>query len=187
MILSISIRRAVGSRGEQFSLAGFGIEKAAHRIELAEIKSENFHVLSVLAVWGGMNVTVVVNATGRSRVRVARIYSNGSHPKPGTYMDAFVANAANAFYDPNLMTPREFSQELKTHGFTVDAENKKRFVRVQNGITQYVAKESVRGAAWRLCMAVGPIPKHWPMVELHASKSAEWQDAGRLGFITTRT
>ncbi len=39
-------------------------------------------------------------------------------------MDAFVANAANAFYDPNLMTPREFSQELKTHGFTVDAENK---------------------------------------------------------------
>ncbi len=134
-----------------------------------------------------MNVTVVVNATGRSRVRVARIYSNGSHPKPGLTWMLFVANAANAFYDPNLMTPREFSQELKTHGFTVDAENKKRFVRVQNGITQYVAKESVRGAAWRLSgLAVGRDPKHWPMVELHASKSAEWQDADRLGFITTR-
>ncbi|MFO0944228.1 MAG: hypothetical protein U0930_26260 [Pirellulales bacterium] len=53
----------VGSRGEEFSFAGFGVEKAAHRIEFTEVKSENFHVLSGLAVWGGMNVTVVVNAT----------------------------------------------------------------------------------------------------------------------------
>ncbi len=83
MILSISIRRAVGSRGEQFSLAGFGIEKAAHRIELAEIKSENFHVLSVLAVWGGMNVTVVVNATGRSRVESPEFTRMAPTPNPG--------------------------------------------------------------------------------------------------------
>ncbi len=30
------------------------------------------------------------NRRTRSRVRVARFYSNGSHPKPRTYMDSFV-------------------------------------------------------------------------------------------------
>jgi hypothetical protein len=60
------------------------------------------------------------------------------------------------------MTPREFSEELRAHGFDVDPENKKRFVRLQNGITQYVARESVRGSAWRLSMAVGQIPTYWP-------------------------
>ena len=92
-------------------------------------------------------------------------------------MDSFVANTGNTFVHTNSMTLREFSKELIAHGFAVDAENKKRFVRVQNGITQYVAKESIRGSAWRLCMAVGQIPTNWPMVELHASKSAEWRDA----------
>jgi hypothetical protein len=54
---------SIGSRCEEFSLASFCIEKAAHRIELTEVKSENLHVLSVLEVWGGTNVTVVVCAT----------------------------------------------------------------------------------------------------------------------------
>ena len=75
------------------------------------------------------------------------------------------------------MTPREFSQELRAHGFGVDAENKKRFVRVQEGITQYVARESVRRSAWRLYMAVGQIPTTWPMFEGRSSTCTQWRDA----------
>ncbi len=57
---------SIGSRSEEFSPVGFGIEKAAHRIELAEVKSENFQVLIALAVCDDTNVTVVVSATDRS-------------------------------------------------------------------------------------------------------------------------
>ncbi len=80
---------SIGSRSEEFSPVGFGIEKAAHRIELAEVKSENFQVLIALAVCDDTNVTVVVSATDRSWVRVARFYSNGSYLKPRIYMDCF--------------------------------------------------------------------------------------------------
>lgn len=75
------------------------------------------------------------------------------------------------------MTPREFSQELRAHGFNVDPVNKKRFVRVQTGITQYVARESVRGSAGRLYLAIGQIPICWPTDELRSSIGTEWRDA----------
>jgi len=90
---------------------------------------------------------------------------------------SFVAKSGTTFVDANLMTPRGFTKELSVQGFVVDADNNKRFVRVQNGIRQYVAKESVRGSAWRLYMAVGQIPTCWPIAELRSSICSEWRDA----------
>ncbi len=49
---------AVGCKVEENVFSGFGIEKAAHGIELAEVQSENFHDRFVLWVWGWKNVTV---------------------------------------------------------------------------------------------------------------------------------
>ena len=90
---------------------------------------------------------------------------------------SFVANTGNTFVDTTSMTPREFTEELRAHGFDVDSENKKRFLRVQNGIRQYVARESVRGSAWRLHIAVGQIPTCWPINELRSTTCKEWRDA----------
>jgi hypothetical protein len=90
---------------------------------------------------------------------------------------SFVANTGITFVDTTSMTPREFSEELRARGFYVDSENKKRYVRVQNGITQYVARESVRGSAWRLHMAVGQIPTCWPTDEILSSSNTQWRDA----------
>jgi hypothetical protein len=71
-------------------LSGFGVEKDAHGIELTEIQSENFHSTCVLWVWGWSFVTFLrCKRRTRSRVRVARFYSKGSHPKPRTYMHSF--------------------------------------------------------------------------------------------------
>jgi hypothetical protein len=71
-------------------LSGFGVEKAAHGIELTEIQSENSHSTCVLRVWGWNFVTFErCKRRTRSQVRVARFYSKGSHPKPRTYMDSF--------------------------------------------------------------------------------------------------
>jgi hypothetical protein len=71
-------------------LSGFGVEKAAHGIELTEIQSENIHSTCVLWVWGWNFVTFLrCKRRTRSRVRVARFYSKGSHLKPKTYMDSF--------------------------------------------------------------------------------------------------
>ena len=79
-----------GESVEKGVLSGFGVEKAAHGIELTEIQSENFHSTCVLWVWGWNFVTFLrCKRRTRSRVRVARFYSNGSHPKPRTYMDSF--------------------------------------------------------------------------------------------------
>ena len=69
-------------------LSGFGVEKAAHGIELTEIQSENF--LSTCALWFWNFVTFLrCKRRKRSRVRVARFSSKGSHPKPRTCMDSF--------------------------------------------------------------------------------------------------
>jgi hypothetical protein len=83
----ISFGRSVQKR----VLSGFGVEKAAHGIELTEIQSENSHSTCVLWVWGWNFVTFLrCKRRTRSRVRVARFYSKGSHPKPRTYRDYFV-------------------------------------------------------------------------------------------------
>jgi len=75
------------------------------------------------------------------------------------------------------MTPREFNRELKAVGFAADAENSKRFVRSHNGVNQYVVRESVRGSAWRLYMAVGQIPDCWPTDEVQLTTHIRWRDA----------
>jgi hypothetical protein len=70
--------------------SSLGVKKAAHGIELAEVKSENSHGTWVLRVWGWNIVTHCVPSavmiTGQSR----QILFEGSHPKPRTYMDSFV-------------------------------------------------------------------------------------------------
>jgi hypothetical protein len=43
---------AIGSCIEECMFTSFCVEKAAHRIELTEVESENFHWM-VLWVWGG--------------------------------------------------------------------------------------------------------------------------------------
>ena len=48
---------------DELAFSGFGVVKAAHGIELAEVECENDHVGCVLWVWGRNIVTVVVSAT----------------------------------------------------------------------------------------------------------------------------
>jgi hypothetical protein len=43
-------------------LSGFGVEKAAHGVELAEVKSENLHGYGSLVMVGGTIVTVAAKA-----------------------------------------------------------------------------------------------------------------------------
>lgn len=73
----ISFGRSVQKR----VLSGFGVEKAAHGIELTEIQSENFHSTCVLWVWGrNFETGITVPA---SPVRVARFYSKAPTPNLG--------------------------------------------------------------------------------------------------------
>ncbi len=92
MVLEESVEViSFGGSVQKRVLSGFGVEKAAHGIELTEIQSENFPGTCVLRVWGWNFVTFLrCKRRTRSRVRVARFYSKGSHPKPRTYMDSFV-------------------------------------------------------------------------------------------------
>ena len=72
---------SIGSRCEEFSFASFRVEKAAHRIELAEVESENSQGTCVLWVWGwNYEIDTTVSA---SPVRVARFYSKAPTPNPG--------------------------------------------------------------------------------------------------------
>ena len=60
---------SLGSSGKKLVFTSFRVEKAAHRLELAEIQSENFHVpCSLFLGFGvGLNVTVL-RTQPRSRV-----------------------------------------------------------------------------------------------------------------------
>lgn len=75
------------------------------------------------------------------------------------------------------MTPREFNKELQKYGFVADSENEKRFVRLVCGVKQYVARESVRGSAWRIYLAVGHIPSCWPIADFKSTALAPWSEA----------
>lgn len=75
------------------------------------------------------------------------------------------------------MTPRTFSTDLRKHGFATDPINKRRFVRRLDARDQYVARDSVRGAAWRLFLAVSPIPSDWPGTYGPTSDVDSWVDA----------
>ena len=56
---------------DELAFSGFGVVKAAHGIELAEVESENSHGTWVLRVWGWNFVTHCVPSavmiTGQSR------------------------------------------------------------------------------------------------------------------------
>ena len=54
---------SVDSRVEEFVFSSFGVEKAAHGLEFAEVQSENFHWQLSLVFGDGLNVTVVDNST----------------------------------------------------------------------------------------------------------------------------
>ncbi len=85
MVLEESVEViSFGGSSQKRVLSGFGVEKAAYGIEHTEIQSENIHNTCVLRVWGWNFVTFLrCNRRTRSRVRVARFDSKGSHPKPG--------------------------------------------------------------------------------------------------------
>ena len=61
----------------------------AHGIELTELESENDHSFCSSVLELEFCDVSARNRRTRSRVRVARFYSNGSHPKTRTYMDSF--------------------------------------------------------------------------------------------------
>src|SRR5262245_29048335 len=77
------------------------------------------------------------------------------------------------------MTRSEFKKCLCAHGF-VFSHNPTcgdRFTRVDQGNKQHVSRDSVRGSAWRLFLAVGEVPEIWPAVEVPRVPSAIWIDA----------
>ena len=96
---------SIGRRCEEFSLASFRVEKAAHRIELAEVKSENLHVLNVLEVWGGTNVTVVVNATQDHGSESPDFIRMAPTPNPGLTWILSSLNVADALCEPFAELP----------------------------------------------------------------------------------
>ena len=61
MVLEESVEvTSFGGSVQKRVLSGFGVEKAAHGIELTEIQSENSHSTCVLWVWGWNFVTFCV-------------------------------------------------------------------------------------------------------------------------------
>lgn len=70
------------------------------------------------------------------------------------------------------MTPTLFKKKLHDHGFEfIKSASSNRFTRSINGTQQHVSRESVRGSAWRLYLAVGAIPEAWPVVDLRAEQT----------------
>ena len=82
MVLEESVEViSFGGSVQKRVLSGFGVEKAAHGIELTEIQRENFHSTCVLWVWGrNFETGITVPA---SPVRVARFYSKAPTPNLG--------------------------------------------------------------------------------------------------------
>jgi hypothetical protein len=81
----------IGGSVQDEYLRFFGVEKAAHGIEVTDIQRENLHGTSFLWVWGWGFVTFLrCKRSARSRAKAARFSSKGSLPKPRTYVDSFV-------------------------------------------------------------------------------------------------
>ena len=76
------------------------------------------------------------------------------------------------------MTNSLFKKRLSEHGFAYERDpHGGRFMRVASGVKQYVARESVRGGAWRLWLAVGDVPGYWPASDPNANPVALWVEA----------
>jgi hypothetical protein len=73
------------------------------------------------------------------------------------------------------MTPSVFKKRLSDHGFAFERDPQGgRFMRVASGVKQYVARDSVRGSAWRLYLAVGDVPTFWPGSDPKAKGVRSW-------------
>jgi len=79
------------------------------------------------------------------------------------------------------MTPKLFAKFLQQEGFApfpvLPRGSGQRFSRERSGRTQHVARDSVRGSAWRLLLAVGDVPACWPVAALASEVSATWMEA----------
>lgn len=76
------------------------------------------------------------------------------------------------------MTAREFTTRMATNGFSPEkVAGGERYCRDVAGVSQYVAKESVRGTAWRLFLAVSPVPDGWPTLSIRGVTSEPWIEA----------
>jgi hypothetical protein len=75
------------------------------------------------------------------------------------------------------MTPASFKKQLGALGFAYiqNPPFGSRFTRSAGNLLQHVARESVRGSSWRLCLAVGDIPPVWPALEFKPTTS--WDEA----------
>jgi hypothetical protein len=85
------------------------------------------------------------------------------------------------------MTPANFKKRLCEHGFVfMRGKFENRFTRETNGVQQHVARDSVRGMAWRIFMAVGTAPEIWPTVDVKAKIEDSFAEAEspRFAYFT---
>jgi hypothetical protein len=79
------------------------------------------------------------------------------------------------------MTPKLFVKALREEGFTAcplqPGGSGQRFSRERSGGVQHVARDSVRGSAWRLFLAVGEVPACWPVADVGDELSGCWVEA----------
>jgi hypothetical protein len=79
------------------------------------------------------------------------------------------------------MTPKLFGKLLQQEGFTACPIQPRglgqRFTRGRGGRLQHVFRDSVRGSAWRLSLAVGEVPANWPVLDLAWETHATWVEA----------
>jgi hypothetical protein len=77
------------------------------------------------------------------------------------------------------MKPTAFKKQLCAHGFSFqhDPSYGDRFTRDVRGKKQHVSRDSVRGSAWRLLLAVGDVPLVWPAWDPRKDKSDSWIEA----------
>lgn len=76
------------------------------------------------------------------------------------------------------MTPKFFTKKLADIGFTLQKlDGGNRYIRQIGSSGQYIARDSVRGSAWRLFLAISPIPEAWPVCPTHGQNSVPWTEA----------
>jgi hypothetical protein len=76
------------------------------------------------------------------------------------------------------MTPSLFKKRLRDHGFAYEHNpHGGCFTRVVSGTKQHVARDSVRGSAWRLYLAVGDVPIVWPAQDVKAREEPKCVEA----------
>jgi hypothetical protein len=77
------------------------------------------------------------------------------------------------------MTPAIFKKRLREHNFTFSQETHGlgRFTRVVGDTKQHVARDNVRGSAWRLYLAVGEVPEIWPAMNILPPEAQPWIQA----------